>query len=98
MKLRTSTSHCWSCRRCLAGNAVIGRALVGHFPPLALSFWRWTLALAVLAPFAARAIWRERRVIAAHWPVIATVSLLGVACYNSLQYLALHLRQQSTRR
>ena len=24
-----------------AGNAVVGRALVGHFPPLALSFARW---------------------------------------------------------
>jgi drug/metabolite transporter (DMT)-like permease len=72
-----------------AGNAVVGRALVGHFPPLALSFWRWALAFAVLAPFAARSIWRERRVIRAHWAVIGALSLLGVGCYNSLQYLAL---------
>jgi drug/metabolite transporter (DMT)-like permease len=72
-----------------AGNAVVGRALVGHFPPLALSFWRWALAFAVLAPFAARAVWCERRVIGAHWPVIVALSLLGVGCYNSLQYVAL---------
>lgn len=72
-----------------AGNAVVGRALVGHFPPIALSFSRWALAFAVLLPFAARAIARERHVIAAHWRLIAAVSLLGVGCYNSLQYLAL---------
>ena len=63
--------------------------MVGHFPPIALSFWRWALAFVVLAPFAARAIWRARAVIASHWQVIAVLSLLGVGCYNSLQYLAL---------
>ena len=36
-----------------AGNAVLARALVGEFPPLALSFWRWTLAFVLIAPFAA---------------------------------------------
>ncbi len=72
-----------------AGNAVIARALVGDFPPLALSFWRWALAFVVLAPFAARALWRHRAVIRAHFPLLAWTSLLGVGCYNSLQYLAL---------
>jgi drug/metabolite transporter (DMT)-like permease len=72
-----------------AGNAVVGRALVGHFPPLALSFWRWTLAFLILLPFASRAIRAHHEVIRAHWRVLATVSFLGVACYNSLQYVAL---------
>lgn len=72
-----------------AGNAVLARALVGDFPPLALSFWRWTLALVVLAPFAARSVWRHRAVLRAQFSVIAWTSLLGVGCYNSLQYLAL---------
>jgi drug/metabolite transporter (DMT)-like permease len=39
-----------------AGNAVVGRALVGRFPPLALSFARWALALVLLAPFAIGAV------------------------------------------
>ncbi len=72
-----------------AGNAVVGRALVGDFPPLALSFWRWALAFAILAPFAARSIRAHRDTIRSHWQVLAVLSFLGVACYNSLQYLAL---------
>lgn len=72
-----------------AGNAVLARALVGDFPPLALSFWRWALAFVLITPFAARAVWQHRLVIRAHFPLLAWTSLLGVGCYNSLQYLAL---------
>jgi drug/metabolite transporter (DMT)-like permease len=72
-----------------AGNAVVGRALVGHFPPLALSFWRWAIAFVILLPFAWRGIRAHRDIIRAHWTTIAIVSFLGVGCYNSLQYLAL---------
>jgi drug/metabolite transporter (DMT)-like permease len=72
-----------------AGNAVVGRALVGHFPPLALSFWRWALAFAILLPFAARSISAHRVTIRTHWRALVVLSFLGVACYNSLQYLAL---------
>lgn len=72
-----------------AGNAVVGRALVGHFPPLALSFWRWALAFAILAPFAVRSIWAHRDTIRSHWQALIALSFLGVACYNSLQYVAL---------
>jgi len=72
-----------------AGNAVVGRALVGHFPPLALSFWRWALAFAILAPFAARSIRANGAAIRSHWRALVLISFLGVACYNSLQYLAL---------
>jgi drug/metabolite transporter (DMT)-like permease len=72
-----------------AGNAVVGRALVGHFPPLALSFWRWALAFAILLPFAARSIRAHRGTIRTHWRALVVLSFLGVACYNSLQYLAL---------
>lgn len=72
-----------------AGNAVLARALVGEFPPLALSFWRWAVAFVVLAPFSARSVWQHRATIRAHFPLLAWTSLLGVGCYNSLQYLAL---------
>jgi drug/metabolite transporter (DMT)-like permease len=72
-----------------AGNAVVARALVGHFPPLALSFWRWAIAFAILLPFAARSIHAHRHTLRAHWRILTAVSFLGVACYNSLQYLAL---------
>jgi len=72
-----------------AGNAVVGRALVGQFPPLALSFARWALALVLLAPFALGALRSHRGAIRAQLPLLAWTALLGVGCYNSLQYLAL---------
>ena len=72
-----------------AGNAVLARALVGDFPPLALSFWRWALAFVLIAPFAARAVWQHRALIHEHFALLAWTSALGVGCYNSLQYLAL---------
>jgi drug/metabolite transporter (DMT)-like permease len=72
-----------------AGNAVVARALVGDFPPLALSFARWALALLLILPFTARAIAAAWPSLRGRWGLMFTVSALGVACYNSLQYLAL---------
>jgi drug/metabolite transporter (DMT)-like permease len=72
-----------------AGNAVVARALVGEFPPLALSFARWALALLLILPFAMgglREAWPRLR---GQWPLLMGISALGVGCYNSLQYLAL---------
>ena len=36
---------------CWAGNFVVGRGLRFEAPPVALTLWRWSVALAVLAPF-----------------------------------------------
>jgi drug/metabolite transporter (DMT)-like permease len=72
-----------------AGNAVVARALVGDFPPLALSFARWALALLLILPFAIgglREAWPRLR---GQWLLLTGISALGVSCYNSLQYLAL---------
>ena len=72
-----------------AGNAVVARALVGEFPPLALSFARWAVAFLLILPFAWRALRAGWPALHGKWPVIAAISALGVGCYNSLQYLAL---------
>jgi drug/metabolite transporter (DMT)-like permease len=70
-----------------AGNAVVGRLLVGQVPPLALNMLRWWIAFALLLPLG----WRVLR----QWPLVrerfghlALLSLLGVGSYNALQYLA----------
>jgi drug/metabolite transporter (DMT)-like permease len=72
-----------------AGNFIVGRAMNGAVPPMALSFWRWVIALAGLMPFARAAMrrdlpqyWRHR------WRVLG-VSLTGVFAFNSLVYLGL---------
>lgn len=72
-----------------AGNAVVGRLAVGAVPPLALNFVRWALAFALLWPFA-RHVFTDRAAIAARWPYLALLGLLGMGSYNALQYLALH--------
>lgn len=72
-----------------AGNAVVGRALVGLFPPLALSFTRWLIAAAVLLPWVWPALWAQRRALVAHWKLVTLVGALGIGCYNTFQYLAL---------
>lgn len=72
-----------------AGNAVVARALVGVVPPIALSWGRWALALALLLPFAWRALVAERATLVANWRAIAWMGVLGVGCYNTFQYIAL---------
>ncbi len=71
-----------------AGNAVVGRLLVGSVPPLALSAMRWALALVILLPFGWRLLQRPQD-IRQRWPYLALLGFLGVGCFNGLQYLAL---------
>ncbi|HEX6706787.1 MAG TPA: DMT family transporter [Albitalea sp.] len=71
-----------------AGNAVVGRMVVGSVPPLTLNFLRWTLAMVLLLPLGWRAL-RDPGAITARWKHLLLIGLLGVGSYNSLQYLAL---------
>jgi len=74
-----------------AGNAVIGRLMVDHAPPLLLNALRWTGGLLLLLPLAWRvlATAQRRAEIRARWRHLALLGLLGVGSFNSLQYLAL---------
>lgn len=71
-----------------AGNAVVGRLLVGTVPPLALSGLRWVFALALLLPLGWR-VWRDWPAIRARFGYLALIGFLGVGCYNAMQYVAL---------
>jgi drug/metabolite transporter (DMT)-like permease len=71
-----------------AGNAVIGRLVNGLVPPITLNFLRWALALVLLLPLAAGVL-RPGSGLWSHWRRYAVLGLLGVGCYNALQYLAL---------
>ncbi|UHD16149.1 DMT family transporter [Thiocapsa bogorovii] len=72
-----------------AGNFVMARALRADIPPIALSFWRWTIALLVLLPFAYSGLWRQRALLRRHWAVLTLFALLGVTGYNTFAYLGL---------
>jgi drug/metabolite transporter (DMT)-like permease len=71
-----------------AGNAVVGRLVHDLIPPITLNFFRWVLAFAILLPLAGWVL-RPASGLWAHWRRFALLGLLGVGCYNALQYLAL---------
>ncbi len=71
-----------------AGNAVTGRLIHGLIPPITLNFIRWALAFVVLAPFAWKTL-RADSPLWPHWRRYSMLGLLGVGCYNALQYMAL---------
>ncbi|MET8566762.1 DMT family transporter [Streptomyces sp. NPDC004783] len=67
-----------------SGSFVTSRALGDSVPPVQHAFWRWVVALAVVAPFGARAAWRQRALIRGNLGFVVLASLLGVTVYNTL--------------
>jgi drug/metabolite transporter (DMT)-like permease len=71
-----------------AGNAVVGRVVHELISPMTLNFLRWVLAFFILLPLAHRLLRRDS-LLWPNWRRFALLGLLGVGCYNALQYLAL---------
>lgn len=69
-----------------AGNAVIGRGVVGEIPPIALSFWRWVLALLILLPLAWPHLRASAPVIRQHVGLLTALGLLSAGLFNTLLY------------
>jgi drug/metabolite transporter (DMT)-like permease len=72
-----------------AGNAVVGRAVAGHIPPISLSFLRWMFAFLIVLPFAWKHLAADWGKIRARLPMMIVLSLTGVSAFNTLQYWAL---------
>jgi drug/metabolite transporter (DMT)-like permease len=72
-----------------AGNAVVGRAVAGHFPPITLSILRWSTAFLIVLPFAWPHLMRDWAAIRERFGIMAVLSLTGISIFNSLQYWAL---------
>ncbi len=72
-----------------AGNAVVGRSVGPLVPPLLLNAMRWTLAFLLLVPLA-RTLLQDLAPLRQRWGYFALTGLLGMGCYNALQYQALH--------
>ena len=73
-----------------AGNQVLGRAVAGHIPPVALSFLRWSLATVFLLPFALPHLKRDWPVVRANWKFLAVLGIIGGGAFNTLQYIGLN--------
>ena len=72
-----------------SGNFVLARSVRLEVPPIGLSFWRWTLAGALLLPL----VWRDMRrawpLVRSHPGLVTGLALLGVTGFNTFVYLGL---------
>jgi drug/metabolite transporter (DMT)-like permease len=74
----------WAC------NWIVGRGLASDIPPMAMTFFRWLFALAMLAPFAWPHVRREWPLVKASWRTMFVLGAIGVGTHNALAYLGLN--------
>ncbi|MGQ0618361.1 MAG: DMT family transporter [Panacagrimonas sp.] len=75
---------------CWSGNFVLGRAMHEHIPPIGLSFWRWSIAFALVLGFAWPHLRRDLPVLWKNRGLIALLAFLGVATFQALVYYGLN--------
>ncbi|MEM7797987.1 MAG: DMT family transporter [Chloroflexota bacterium] len=73
-----------------AGNAVLARGVVGDgvVPPVALAFFRWTLAFLIILPFSWGHARRDWPIARQKIPILITLGILGIGLFNTLLYIA----------
>lgn len=81
--LLSLTSFFWSL------NWVVGKAMVGHVSPLALTFVRWFLAVSFMMPFAWPAIRANWPVVRRSWKTIVWLGFWGTGLHNAFAYVGL---------
>lgn len=72
-----------------AGNWIVGRAFRDSVPPIALSFWRWVIALVFILVWAWPHLRRDWPQLVGAWRWVIPFGLLSTACYNALCYVGL---------
>ncbi len=82
--LLTLTVLFWS------GNFVLGRGVHDAIPPIAMSFWRWAIALLIILPFAVKPLKSQWDLIRNHLKIITILAIFSVTIFNSFIYMALH--------
>lgn len=82
--LLTLTSFFWSL------NWIVGKAVVGHVSPFAITFIRWVIAVSIMLAFAWPAVIRHWPVIRRNWKTIAWLGFWGTGLHNAFAYVGLH--------
>jgi len=72
-----------------SGNMVVGRGVHEAVPPIALAFWRWTIALLLVVPFALPHLRSQWPQVRKAWVPLTVLGLLSVGGYNTFVYIAL---------
>jgi len=76
------------------GNAVASRLAVGEISPMAFTFLRWTLPVAILAFALGHQLLAHRHVLVERWPLVLLMGTLGLTVFNALMYVAAHITKQ----
>lgn len=82
--LLTLAPFFWAC------SWIVGRGFHEEIPPMAMAFFRWFFAIAILAPFAWRHVARDWPRIVVHWKILVFLGAVGVGIHNGLAYLGLN--------
>lgn len=73
-----------------SSNWVVGRGIHEIFPPVALSFYRWLVALLVLAPLAIPRLKGQWHLVWRHWKLFAFLGASGIAWPQCITYIGLN--------
>ena len=73
-----------------SGNFIVARDLMDTVPPISLAFWRWSVAVIVLFPFAIKSLIADWPIIKNNVVYICITSILGISLFNTLIYIASH--------
>jgi drug/metabolite transporter (DMT)-like permease len=69
-----------------AAHWIVARAVIPHSTPISMAFWRWAGAIALLAPFAGRALVHEWPAVRRAWLPILFFGTCGTMIYNCIGY------------
>jgi drug/metabolite transporter (DMT)-like permease len=72
-----------------AGNWVVGRAMRNDMGPVAMGFWRWTLALALILPFSLRELHAKWDVVRRNRWWLMVSGAVGAVMFNAMIYVGL---------
>jgi drug/metabolite transporter (DMT)-like permease len=75
---------------CWAGNIVLAKGVADMIPPVALAFWRWTVAFLILLPLAWPLVKKDWLAVLGGWKIILLLALFGITGFNTLLYMAMH--------
>lgn len=72
-----------------SGNFVLGRGVHEAVPPVSLAFWRWTIALFIILPFAVKPMIQQFDLLRRNWRILCVFAVLGVTNFSMFLYIAL---------
>lgn len=74
---------------CWGGNAVAGKLAVGHISPMMLTFWRWTIAVAIIFAISVPQLIKDWPIVRKRLPILIFYGVVGYTTFNATLYTAL---------